>query len=680
LIQSDRLRAVAPFLPAAIVIVGWALWAHFEGAYFPETWYPSAIAAVGLLVATIVGTGRVLPESGSARVVLAALAALVAWTFLSMTWSESPGTGWDLANKLLLYLTVAWALALLPWTPSSVRIALSAWVLATVAVCAVSLIGAATAGSLSEYFIEGRYLDPIGYSNGVSALPLMAFFPALWLSARREAPIWSRAIFLSAAVFLLEFSLLPQSRGAVIGLVVAGLAYIAIVPERLRQVPSLLVVGAAVALSVGPIFHVYTVGIELSEAIEARSSLAGLDLKAAIDDAARPIFITTLGALFVGAALAWADARVRIGAVEMRRIRLGVAAALGSLLFIAAMLALVNAGRISSDLSDRWDTFKSAKDTPANTGERLTANYSDQRYDYWRVAYGQFEQAPMVGAGAGSFGKIYSQERHFDKPSKYVHDIWLRFLGEGGLVALALLAAYLAAVAIGLAGSWRRSGSEGRAMVAICAAVLVYFMTHASFDWLEEFPALASPALALPLLAIVAGGRKAAVRPVATPVRYVLAGFGCLLLVAGLISLALPYLAERHLSKGSEIGLGDVALARKELDRAASLNPLSPEPHLRAGTILVAAHRPRAARREFLEALDVEDNWYAHLELALLESEAGRRKAALARIARAVSLDRHDPLVERAFARLHAGRRLEASGFNSEIRRAEAERFTRPKT
>lgn len=679
---AERLRAAGPFLPAGITIAGWLLWAHFEGGYFPQAWYPSALAAVGLLGATMVGTGRFLPAGREARIALAGLIGLTLWAFLSLIWSAAPGAGWDVANKLLLYTAVAWTVALLPWRSEPARVALGLWVVGVVVVCAISLIGAAGAGPLGDYFIKGRYLDPIGYSNGVSALPMLAFFPALWLCSRREAGLPARAGFLAAAVFLAGFALVPQSRGAVIGFLAALLVFVAIVPDRLRLIPPLSVLAVAVVLSVGPIYDVYTVGIELSNATEAGEAIPGLSLRDAVRAAADAIVLATIFAAVAGLALGLMERRVRFREEDVRRVRVGVGATIVAILVVALLGAALNAGRISDEVGDRWQTFKSSDDTPAVTGARLTATYSDQRYDYWRVAFDQFKRTPVAGAGAGSYERVYSQNRDFDKPSKYTHDVWLRFLAEGGLVAIALLGLFLAACGAGLAATWRRFGTQERGIVAACAALLVYFFAHASFDWLDEFPALAAPALALPLLGSVLGreprmrssGRIGRASSYALAAAAVAAGLACL------VSLGLPYLAERHLDRGSAIGLSNVAAAREELDRAASLNPLSPEPLLREATILVAAGRPDAARREFREAIEVEDNWYGRLELALLEAEAGRRAAAITEIRRAAALDRHDPFIAEAIGKIRSGAKISAARFNSNIRRFQAERFTRPKS
>jgi tetratricopeptide (TPR) repeat protein len=675
--EPRGLSRAIPFLPAAIAIAGWVAWSHFDGAYFPDTWYPSALLALGVLAVAVFGNGRVVPASHPAQVALACFAGFVAWSFLSLAWSGSPGTGWETSNKLLLYLALVWAFSLLPWTASSGRVALGAWVAGVVAVCAISLIGATT-GSLADYFIEGRYLDPIGYSNGVSALPVMALFPALWLCARPGAGIAERTLFLAAAVFLVEFALLPQSRAAVIGFVAGILVFVAIFPSRLRLIPPLLVIGAAVALSIGTIYDVYTVGVDLAEATEAGRVPVGLDLGAALDDAVRTIIFTSFAAAALGLLWAAADLAASPGEALLRRTRIGVGATIGAVVVIAMLVAAVNAGPISDDLSDRWQTFKSSEDAPRSNGARLIASESDQRYDYWRVAMGEFRRAPLVGAGAGSYEAIYSAERRFDKPSKYTHDIWLRALAEGGLVALALLLGYLVAVGAGLASAWRRLEELGRGLVAACAAIGVYFFAHASFDWLEEFPALAAPALALPLIGVLAGATAVAPPRPGRGARYALAALAGTLLAAAVASLAFPYLSHRHLERGAEIGLADVPAAREEFERAAELNPLSPEPLLRAGTILVAARRPAAAAEEFRRALEVEDHWYAHFELGLLYAQAGRRQAALQEMSQANALDSHDRFVAEALSKIRRGRPIDAAAFNMQIQQFEAQRFTRP--
>jgi hypothetical protein len=166
-LRRERLAAAAPFLPAVPVVAAWVLWGHHNGGYFMRSWYPGALGAIALLTALVVARRRALPASGAVTLALGLLAGLVAWSYLSLLWSEMPGDGLTASNKFLIYLLTAWILALLPWSPHTVAVMLGAWVAGVTAVCAISLVDAHATSRIGDFFIEGRYLDPIGYANGV---------------------------------------------------------------------------------------------------------------------------------------------------------------------------------------------------------------------------------------------------------------------------------------------------------------------------------------------------------------------------------------------------------------------------------------------------------------------------------------------------------------------------------
>ena len=72
-------------------------------------------------------------------------------------------------------------------------------------------------------------------------------------------------------------------------------------------------------------------------------------------------------------------------------------------------------------------------------------------------------------------------------------------------------------------------------------------------------------------------------------------------------------------------------LAYARLDRAASLNPLSAEPFVLQGSMALQIGDSDLARRAFERALDREpQNWYAYLQLAMLEGSLGNTAAARA--------------------------------------------------
>ena len=314
---------------------------------------------------------------------------------------------------------------------------------------------------------------------------------------------------------------------------------------------------AVSATSIGPIYHVYDVGIELSNAGLAPSEeIVG----AALDDAARAIALGTgLAAVRRRAARcrgrrlrpSTRTVRTRFGWRERRADRGRVV--------VGGAIALINAGSIYDSASDRWETFKSDKETPNITGPRFSASYSEQRYDYWRVAVEAFRDRPVLGLGAGNYGRHYDAERRFSKASRYTHDIWLRTLSEGGLVGILLLLGFLA-VAFGGLLSVRRRGRGDAAVLAVAAvAVSTYFFIHASFDWLEEFPALAVPAFAFPLVALVA----AAAAPGYVPSRGMGRGRRAGLVVAASLAgiavaaLAIQYLALRYFERAGRLGASD---------------------------------------------------------------------------------------------------------------------------
>ena len=502
----DGLAAVGPFLPAVPVVVAWVVWGHYHGGYFSRSWYPGALAAVALLAALLVARRRILPASRPVALALLLLAACVAWSYLSLLWSDTPGDGLTASNKFLLYLVSAWILALLPWTPRSAAVLLGAWVVGVTAVCAISLLDAHGTDDIGRFFIEGRYLDPIGYANGVSALPAMALFPAFVFAYRRETPALLRPLALAASVVLLEFSLLPQSRGATIGLILAVPLFVLLASDRLRLLlPALVLVGAT-ALAVGPIYDVYDVATVATQGTPNPPAVGPV-----VDEAANAVLLTSLLALGCGVLLVLLDRFVRPGPAAVAQARRGVSAVLALVALAAVAVALVNAGAISDEVDEAWTTFKSGKDTPAKQGARFTTAYADQRYDYFSVAFEAFKDKPVTGIGSGGYERRYTRDRDFEKPSRYTHNIWLRVMAELGVVGLLLLAGFVVAGPGRAAWLRRRIGGPAAALVASMVCASIYFFVHASFDWLEEFPALAGPAFALPLVALALASPAATV-------------------------------------------------------------------------------------------------------------------------------------------------------------------------
>ena len=368
-----------------------------------------------------------------------------------------------------------------------------------------------------------------------------------------------------------------------IGLIVTVPLFVALAPDRLRLIPVGAVLAGATLLAIGPIYEVYDVAT-------AATSGGGDDpVGPVLDRAVTRIFLVCLLAGVCGVVLAVLDLAVRPGAAAIRRTRRAVAvlAALAGLVLAGA--ALASAGEIRNEVESAWRTFKSGTDTPARPGARFTTAYSDQRYDYFTVAFDAFEERPLVGIGVGGYEHRYTRDRGHEKPSRYVHNLWLRVLAELGVVGFVLLDRRPCDRFRpgGLDAATTRRGPSGRDRRRRCSSA--YFFVHSSFDWIEEFPALASPAFALPLVALVVARpvhigrpagrsqpRRAAGRALA------LAGF-----VAAAVALAPAYLASRYDDRAARMWTANPEAAFEDLDQAARLDPLSARPELRAGTLAV---------------------------------------------------------------------------------------------
>ena len=79
------------------------------------------------------------------------------------------------------------------------------------------------------------------------------------------------------------------------------------------------------------------------------------------------------------------------------------------------------------------------RDRTAATGPTRLGSVGGQRSDLWRVAWDQFKDHPLAGAGAGSYQFAYFRDRHTDRNLSDAHSLPLRLLADTGDRARALL-------------------------------------------------------------------------------------------------------------------------------------------------------------------------------------------------------------------------------------------------
>ena len=601
-------RAAAGTGVAAVVLFGW--WAVREGGTTPGPLYAGALALLALLV---VAVRRIewtrLPRA--ARVALCALALFTAWSFVSIAWAGARGDAWEAADRVLIYLTVFALFAVLPWTATQATGVLVAFVLAT-AVAGTWALGDAIAGS-GHAVEDGRLAGPVGYENATAALMLTAFWPAVLLAARRSSPPALRGLLLAAAGFLLGLAVLAQSRGSLLAGAVSLVLAVALSPERARLLVALCAVALTTLLSLPILLEVYAGGGTQGALIRAAAAM------------------TVSSALLLAAGLASGRLDRRLHA-PAGRLPLHLPA-------IAAIVLIAGA------------VWTQAGET------RLAGGAASGRYDFWRVAAGQFAEAPLTGAGAGNFAQDYARERTHREEPLYPHSVVWGTLGQTGLVGGALLACFFVAAAAGLRRA-RALDAERYALAVAAFVPAAAWLAHASVDWLWEAPAVTAPAFALLGLVAALGvndARGTPPRPGRTAIIAVLAGLAA-------ASYVMPALAAHQIERAVSGWDDDPAAAWRGLERARTLDPFGDRADVIAGVLARRDGDLRRARQAFGRALARDpDDWYAQTELALVELGEGDRVAAADRLNLASRLNPLEPAIAEARDAVRQRRSVPAS-------------------
>ena len=464
-------------LAAAALLALPALLAFGRGGYFPVTRVRVAILACVLLAAAAVVAKRPLPRSTAGRLALGGLAALTAWTGISIAWAPLGGPAFADLERLILYTaTLAAGIALLGpsqrgapaagGSPGAERArdaepvgGPGAWVEPAMLATAV----AAALYGLAERLLPGlvdlqtlpsagdRLAHPLTYWNAQGALAAIGLVVAAGIAAR---PGRLQAVAAATAPVLGLDLYLTLSRGA-IGAGLAGLAVLVALQPTRATLKAVAVVGgaaAASALAALPLDGVQSAGGSAGQGAAMIAVLAVLAVIAALPAATR----------------------------TDRRIAIARPLAVGA-------LALLLAGTVIAAASGGQGPASSTE------AERLISAQSI-RSVYWRVAAELFAEHPIRGIGSGSFGVEWLQRREIAEAVRDAHLLYLETAAELGIVGLAALAALLAGVAL----------AARRARLPATIAALAAFALHAGLDWDWEMPALSVVAILLAARVIAA--------------------------------------------------------------------------------------------------------------------------------------------------------------------------------
>ncbi len=597
--------------------LGCGLSPAFFGYFDLSVWGPIGLVliavAIGLLIAR-----PALPR-GLASVAVLALLALAAWSLLSMGWAESADRALTEGDRWILYGVFLLILVLLIEDRRDGEVFVFSVTLGVLGIASSDLLKMLS-GEGPSLFGGSRLLQPLGYVNGLGGFFLLGFWPLAAIAERSRGPALA-GLAAGGATLLAALVVLTDSRGTVFAFIASALVLLILLPARNRRAWLLLAVLAALAVAWGHLTDVTQVLPPSRFAPPAATIERGAQWSLAV---------AVVVAVFWGLA-SWAvgslRARSASAAARLPRISAGVLGCLALFAILAAALTISHPGR---RVSEQYDAFTSLE--RVDTGVRFTSG-GGNRYDYWRIAWNQFLDHPLDGVGAGNFDRTYFLERRTDEDVRQAHSIELQTLGEIGLIGALALAAFLAAVFLGLwrrARVARRSGAAAGLTVAT-GGMFIVWLAQTSVDWLHLIPGLSGIALgaaAVLLLPADEGPKRGGRRRL--PLLGVVVALA--LAVVAIVLIGRPTLAE-HLRSEAEGQLA--ASPRRSLtsaEESLSLNPDSLQGYYLKGAALARLGLYRPARAALLEAIEREPHNY--VSWALL-GDLDTRRGVIAQAQRA---------------------------------------------
>jgi hypothetical protein len=608
-----RSRALAPDLGQVAVGVGTAVGigalGAADGGYFPPAWGWTALVALWLVVIWLF-LGRAALHGGRlAGAFAGGLIGLAAWTWLSLIWTDNTVRSAHEGFRMVAYAGVAAALVLVvrrETAPALLRGVFAAIALLSTYGLATRLFPdrLGTYDPISEY----RLSEPIGYWNGLGIFVAMGLLLALGAVAR-ERNTAVRAVSAGMFVVLVPALYFTFSRGAWIALAVGIVAAVALDPRRLQLVVSLLVVGTPGLLAAWVASR--------SEALTRQDS----PLSAAADQGREvALFVAVLALVAAAGAVALAAAERRV--VPSPRTRLAFAAVLSVLVFGAVIGVVVGLGGPVRMVERGYDAFKEPPPArSADLGERLFTFTGSYRIELWKEAWHQYQDHPLLGAGAGTYEQYWLENRPIPHKVRDAHNLYLETLGELGPIGLALLLVALGAPLAAAVAARRHPFAAG------AFGAYVAYLIHAGVDWDWELPAvtISAFACAAALLAFRSSGEAELIpgmraRIVAGAAAAFLAGVA----FVGLVGASALSASEEAAAAGSP----DWDKAEAEARKAKRWAPWSSEPWQRLGEAQLGRGDLVGARASFRKAIaKTPSEWLLWFRLAEASSGAEREEA-----------------------------------------------------
>ncbi|MGE0067772.1 MAG: O-antigen ligase family protein, partial [Solirubrobacterales bacterium] len=302
---------------------------------------------------------------------------------------------------------------------------------------------------------------------------------------------------------------------------------------------------------------------------------------------------------------------------------------------VAALLVVALAVDAPGRISDGWDEFKNGGNAGDGAG-RLSSFAGESRYELWSSAADEFDSAPILGGGAGSFQYWWAREGGRETV-RDAHSLYLQTLGELGIVGLLLLLGFFGTVFFaGLRNAFLTDAAERSRLAAALAAVAVFAIT-AMVDWMWQIPVL--PVTMLLLASALVVGREATGPKPRLPLSW---RIGVAIFSLGAIVLIAISLASLTLIRESEAAArgGDLTAALDDARSAQNVQPYAAAPRLQQALVLELLRDYGAAEAAARAATERErTNWRNWLVLSRVAAENGRPAISVAAFEKARSLN-----------------------------------------
>jgi len=474
-------RGVARNAIAGIPLVLVPALGAVQGGFHPDTWVWAGVLAAWAAALGIVLTDR--PGALRATWRWPGLAAsLLLWTLASALWSAELQQSVLEARRTVVYAAVVIALVVLARRHAAQTL-VAATHIAITGLLLYALLRYLFSPRVSDPFEGLGISQPLGYANALGILAAMGILLAL-ASVLDGKTVSRRAICAASVPPLALVLTLSYSDASWLALGV-GIVVVAILSPRFMDIARI------VALLVGPSAPLIWLARYSHYATTLSPRVGGPILAAA----------AVVAAIAAGGLAAAAR-----GPSPLRptRRRSGVVAAAAVFIVVVAAAIAVAAG-----------------------------GSTQPRSSYYHVAWHEYVAHPILGSGAGTFGRYWLSSGLYQQwgGALDAHSLYLETLAELGPLGLLLLAAFL------LYPLRRAVASRGTPGVAAAAGAAVAFLVHAGLDWDWEMPAVVVAGVAC-LAAVLLADEPEPGEP-AVPLRPLARGTALLFAVAlGLVAIA----------------------------------------------------------------------------------------------------------------------------------------------